>query len=74
MHEVYAALAITALKQERSQQDRLSEDEFYAQYSELPWARLRRLGRAMRESLARGREKGGDHETEPGKACRLAEA
>ncbi|MFN3363473.1 hypothetical protein ACQKP1_03345 [Allorhizobium sp. NPDC080224] len=74
MHEVYAALAIAALKQERGQKDKLSEDEFYAQYSEAPWVRLRRLVRKVRQNLARGADKPVDRETDPGKCCRLAEA
>ena len=74
MHEVYAALAIAALKQERGQKDKLSEDEFYAQHSEAPWVRLRRLVRKVRENLARGADKPVDRETDPGKCCRLAEA
>lgn len=56
MHEVYAALAIAALSQERGQKARLSEEEFYAQYSEVPWARLRRFIRAMRERQVRKRQ------------------
>ncbi|EKF58995.1 hypothetical protein QWE_12113 [Agrobacterium albertimagni AOL15] len=74
MHEVYAALAIAALKQERGQNDRLSEDEFYAQYGEAPWERLRRLVRRVRKNLARGADKPVDRETDPGGSCRLAEA
>ena len=73
MHEVYAALAITRLKQEVGQKDRLSEDEFYAQYSEEPWSRLRRLVRNMRERLHRRRETKIACRIDQGKACRLAE-
>lgn len=74
MHEVYAALAIAALKQERGQKDKLSEDEFYAQYGEAPWARLRRLVRKVRENLGRGADKPVDRKTDRGRPCRLAEA
>jgi hypothetical protein len=73
MHEVYAALAIVTLKQEIGQKDRLSEDEFYAHYSEEPWSLLRRLARAMRERLQRRRETKVACKIDQGKACRLAE-
>lgn len=43
MHEVHAALAIMALKRQVGQKGQVSEDEFYAQYGEAPWGRLRRL-------------------------------
>ncbi|ODS57973.1 MAG: hypothetical protein ABS40_03535 [Agrobacterium sp. SCN 61-19] len=74
MHEVYAALAIAALKQERGQKDKLSEDEFYAQYSEVPWARLRRFIRTMHERQVRKRDAEVDCKTDTGGSCRLAEA
>ncbi len=74
MHEVYAALAIAALRQERGQKARLSEEEFYAQYSEVPWARLRRFIRAMRERQVRKRQAQADCETNTGGSGRLAEA
>ena len=73
MHEVYAALAIAALSHERGQKARPSEEEFYAQYSEVPWGRIRRLVGAMRENLARGREKQVNCDTKPVRSCRLAE-
>ncbi|AOG11521.1 hypothetical protein [Agrobacterium sp. RAC06] len=74
MHEVYAALAIAALNQEQGQKARLSEEEFYAQYSEVPWARLRRFIRTMRERQVRRRDAEVDCETDPGRSYRLAEA
>ena len=73
MHEVYAAFAIATLKQEVGQKDRLSEDEFYAQYSEKPFSRLRRLVSNMRERLHRRRESKIACRRDLGMGCRLAE-
>ena len=47
MHEVYAALAVVALRRQLGGPVRLSEDEFYALYSEPPWRRLAKLGHAL---------------------------
>lgn len=74
MHEVYAAIAIAALSQERGQKAQLSEEEFYAQSSEVPGARLWRFIRTKRERQVRKREAEADCETDTGRSCRLAEA
>ena len=51
MQEVYAALAVIALKRKLGQNDQLSEDEFYAQFGEAPWSRVSRLSRSLIERL-----------------------
>ncbi len=74
MHEVYAAIAITALKRQVGQKEHMSEDAFYAQYSEAPWTKLRRLADRLRRTLRRRREARSVVDAHPGHACRLADA
>lgn len=74
MHEVYAAIAITALKRQVGQKEQMSEDAFYAQYSEGPWTRLRRLADRLRRTLRRRREARAVGDAHAGHACRLADA
>lgn len=47
MHEVHAALAVVALRRQLGEPVRISEDEFYALYSEAPWRRLAKLSHAL---------------------------
>lgn len=58
MHEVYAAFSIITLQQQLGGRERLSEDEFYASYSEPPWRRWSRAIRALldRSQLLRQRK------------------
>lgn len=74
MHEVYAAIAITALKRHVGQKEHMSEDAFYAQHSEAPWSRFRRLADRLKRAVQRRREARGVAEAPPGHACRLADA
>ena len=74
MHEVYAAIAITALKRELGQKEHMSEDAFYAQYSEAPWTKLRRLADRLKRAVRRRRETRGVVDAHPGHTCRLADA
>ena len=74
MHEVYAAIALTALKREVGQKEQMSEDAFYAQYSEAAWSRLRRLADRLKRTVQRRQKERGVAEAPPGHACRLADA
>ena len=74
MHEVYAAIALTALKRQVGQKEQMSEDAFYAQYSEAPWSGLRRLVDRLKRTVRRRREARGVAEAHYGHACRLADA
>ncbi|MBB5277436.1 hypothetical protein HNR26_003516 [Rhizobium rosettiformans] len=74
MHEVYAAIAITALKREIGQKEQMSEDAFYAQYSEAPWTKLLRLSDRLKRTVRRRQEARDVVEAPPGHACRLADA
>ncbi|MEC9464015.1 MAG: hypothetical protein VX601_12635 [Pseudomonadota bacterium] len=74
MHEVYAAIAVTALQRQVGQKEQMSEDEFYAQYSEAPWTKLRRLAGRLKRTVRRRREGRAVVDTHPGHACRLADA
>lgn len=74
MHEVYAALSIITLKQQLGGRERLSEDEFYANYSEPPWRRWSRGVRALFERSRGLRQAETIHIAEGGQACCLKEA
>lgn len=74
MHEVHAALAIMALKRQVGQKDRVSEDEFYAQFREAPWSRLRRLVGSVQRGLLWRPEARAVEETHPRRSCQLADA
>lgn len=74
MHEVYAAIALTALQRQVGQKEHMSEDAFYAQYSEAPWTKLRRLADRLRRTLRRRREARSVVDAHSGHACRLADA
>lgn len=73
MHEIYAALAIASLQKQFGDHGRLSEDEFYARYSEAPWLRLSRFSRTLlgRTGL---RTPTASTVTADQHACRLAKA
>ncbi len=73
MHETYVALAIASLQKEFGGHGRLSEDEFYARYSEAPWQRLARLSRRLRDRI-RPRKPVALTVTAVHDACRLAKA
>jgi hypothetical protein len=73
MHETYVALAIASLQKEFGDRGRLSEDEFYARYSEAPWQRLSRLGRSLFERI-RPRVPAAPAATADHRDCRLARA
>lgn len=51
MHETYVALAIASLQKEFGDRGRLSEDDFYARYSEAPWQRWARLGHSLLDRI-----------------------
>ena len=74
MPEVYAAIAITALQRQVGQKEQMSEDAFYAQYSEAPWGRLRRLADRLKRTVRRRQEARGVAKAPPGHVCRLADA
>lgn len=74
MHEVYAAIALTALQRQVGQKEHMSEDAFYAQYSEAPWSRLRRLVDRLKRTVRRRREARSVVDAHSGHACRLADA
>jgi len=74
MHEVYAAIALTALQRQVGQKEQMSEDAFYAQYCEGPWTKLRRLADCLKRAVRRRPETRGVAEAPPGHACRLADA
>lgn len=74
MHEVYAAIAITALQRQVGQKEQMSEDAFYAQYSEAPWSRLRRLADRLKLTVRRRREARGIVGAHPSHSCRLVDA
>lgn len=73
MHETYVALAIASLQKGFGDRGRLSEDEFYARYSEAPWQRLARLSRRLLD-LVRSRKLMEPIVTVDHHACRLAKA
>lgn len=74
MHEVYAAIALTALQRQVGHQEHMSEDAFYAQYGEGPWTKLRRLADRLKRTVRRRQKERGVAEAPPGHACRLADA
>ena len=74
MLEVHAALAIMALKRQVGQKGQVSEDEFYAQYGEAPWGRLRRLVGVAQRRLRWRPEARTVKEADPPRCSRLAEA
>ena len=57
MHEVYAALSTINLQQQLGGRERLSEDEFYASYSEPPWRRWSRVIRVLFDRSQRMRQR-----------------
>lgn len=73
MHETYVALAIASLQKEFGDRGQLSEDEFYARYSEAPWQRLARLSRRLLD-LVRSRKPVALTVTAVHDACRLTKA
>ena len=70
MQEVYAALAVVALKRKLGQSDQLSEDEFYAQFGEAPWSRVSRLSRTVIERLRWRRDIQAPYRSPPDARCR----
>lgn len=74
MHEVYAAIALSALQRQVGQKEQMSEDAFYAQYSEGPWTKLRRLADRLRRTVRRRQGARSVVDAPPGHACRLADA
>lgn len=72
MHEVYAALSIITLQQQLGGRERLSEDEFYASYSEPPWHRWSRLIQTLFDRLKQTRRTEDVCTTGTSHACRLA--
>jgi len=56
MQETYAALTIIALQKRVGKPDQLSEDEFYAQFSEAPWQRLSRRCKTLFAQLKLGED------------------
>ncbi len=73
MHEVHAALAIMALKRQVGQKGQVSEDEFYAQYGEALWGRLRRLVGVVQRRLRWRPKARAVKEADPSRRCRLAD-
>jgi hypothetical protein len=73
MHETYVALAIASLQKEFGDRGRLSEDEFYARYSEAPWQRMARLSRRLLDRV-RSRKLMEPAVTIDHHACHLAKA
>jgi hypothetical protein len=73
MHETYVALAIASLQKEFGDRSQLSEDEFYARYSEPPWQRLARFGHSLLDRI-RPRKPVALTVTAVHDACRLAKA
>ncbi len=73
MHETYVALAIASLQKEFGDRAQLSEDEFYARFSEMPWQRLARLGRRLVDRV-RSRKRMEQMVTVDQHACHLAKA
>ncbi|PLK71762.1 hypothetical protein C0V73_06530 [Rhizobium sp. TH135] len=73
MHETYVALAIASLQKEFGERGRLSEDEFYARYSEAPWQRMVRLSRRLLDRV-RSRKLMEETLTIDHHACHLAKA
>ena len=74
MHEVYAAIALTALQRQVGQKEQMSEDAFYAQYGEGPWTKLLDLADRLKRTVQRRQKERGVAEAPPGHACRLADA
>lgn len=73
MHETYVALAIASLQKEFGDRGQLSEDEFYACYSEAPWQRLARFGHSLLDRI-RSRKPIAPTVTAVHQACHLAKA
>ncbi|MGQ2970843.1 MAG: hypothetical protein ACT6RF_19035, partial [Allorhizobium sp.] len=73
MHETYVALAIASLQKEFGGRGRLSEDDFYARYSEAPWQRLARFGHSLLDRI-RPRKLMEPTVTVDHHACHLAKA
>lgn len=74
MHEVYAALSIITLQQQLGGRARLSEDEFYASYSEPLWRRGARGIRALFDRSQRMRQTETCPNPDNCQACYLKEA
>ncbi|MDQ0419755.1 hypothetical protein J2045_000768 [Peteryoungia aggregata LMG 23059] len=74
MHEVYAAYSIIILQQQLGGRERLSEDEFYASYSEPPWRGWSRGIRALFDRSQRVRQRETIPNPGDSQACCLKEA